>query len=98
MKLDAIIVGGSFAGLAVASRLQGNAILIEQREIGSRRVSSCATPLKVPQQLGCLDSVLQVYHKGFIHAPSRVVKYDLPYPFCTFDYQKFCQSLAQRLE
>ncbi len=33
MKYDAIIVGASFAGWAVASRLRGNILLIDKKEI-----------------------------------------------------------------
>jgi flavin-dependent dehydrogenase len=36
MKYDAIIVGASFAGLAVASRLRGNILLIDKKEIETK--------------------------------------------------------------
>jgi flavin-dependent dehydrogenase len=43
-----------------------------------------------------LDSVLHVYNTGFIHTSSKAIEYDLPYPFCAFDYAKFCQGLARQ--
>ena len=98
VEYDAIIVGGSFAGLAVASRLRGNILLIDKRGIGARQTSACGTVLSVPDRMDCMESVLQVYNTGFIHTASKAVEYDLPYPFCALDYQKFCQTLLQQVE
>ncbi len=98
LEYDAIIVGGSFAGLAMASRLRGNILLIDRKEIGTEQTSGCGTVLSVPERLDCMDSVLHVYNTGFIHTSSKTVEFDLPYPFCAFDYQKFCQTLAKRVE
>lgn len=98
MKYDAIIIGASFAGLALASRLRGKVLLIDRKDIGSRQTSACGTLLSVPQALGFMDTVLQVYRQGFIHTPARTIEYDLPYPFCAFDYHGFCQALARRSE
>lgn len=95
-EYDAIIVGGSFAGLAVASRLRGDILLIDRKEIGTEQTSACGTTLNVLESLDCLDSVLQVYETGFIHTSSQTIQYDLPYSFCAFDYQKLCQRLAKR--
>lgn len=95
-EYDAIIVGGSFAGLSVASRLTGNVLLIDRKEIGTGQTSTCGTTLNVLESLDCLDSVLQVYSTGFIHICSRTIQYDLPYPFCAFDYRGLCQTLARR--
>ncbi len=98
MKYDAIIVGGSFAGLAVASRLRGNILLIDKKEIGAGQTSACGTHLSVPLALNCMDSVLQVYNTGFIHTSSKIIEYNLPYLFCAFDYQKFCQTLVKQVK
>ncbi len=89
VEYDAIIVGSSFAGLAVASRLRGNILLIDNGEIGAGQTSACGTILSVSDRIDCMDSVLQVYNTGFIHTPSKTIEYDLPYPVCSFDYQKF---------
>jgi flavin-dependent dehydrogenase len=98
MKYDAIIVGASFAGLAVASRLRGNILLIDKKGIGTGQTSACGTHLSVLDGMNCLDSVLQVYNIGFIHTSSKTIEYKLPYPFCSFDYQKFCQIVVKRVE
>lgn len=98
MKYDAIIVGGSFAGLAVASHLRGNILIIDKKEIGAEQTSACGTVLSVLERLDCMDSVLQVYNTGFVHTASKTIEYNLPYPFCAFDYQKLCQTLVKRVE
>ncbi len=91
---DTIVVGASFAGLAVARQLQGQVLLIDRNEVGSVQTSACGTPLWVPQALGVADSVLQVHDRLLIRTPTRTVSYDLSaVPFCTFDYRRFCQGL-----
>lgn len=91
---DAIVVGASFGGLAVARRLRGRVLLLDRHEIGSVQTSACGTPLWVPQALGVADSVLQVHERLTVRTPKRSVTYDLSaVPFCTFDYKKFCQGL-----
>src|SRR5215471_7499919 len=91
---DAIVVGASFGGLAVARQLRGRVLLIDRNEVGSVQTSACGTPLWVPQALGVTSSVLQVHDRLNIRTPGRVVSYDLSaVPFCTFDYRAFCQGL-----
>jgi menaquinone-9 beta-reductase len=96
---DAIIVGASFAGLAVARRLTGRVLLLDRNEVGAVQTSACGTPLWVPQALGVADSVLQVHDKLTVRAPTRSVTYDLSeVPFCTFDYQRFCGGLLDQTQ
>ena len=91
---DAIVVGASFAGLAVARQLQGNVLLLDRNEVGAVQTSACGTPLWVPESLGVASSVLQVHDRLVIRTPTRTVRYDLSsVPFCTFDYRAFCQGL-----
>ena len=92
---DAIIVGASFAGLAAASQLRGNILLLDKDEIGAGQTSACGTTLNVLELLGCEDSLEQIWDTGFIHTPKGVVRYDFPYPLCSFNYKKFCQKLAR---
>ena len=94
---DAIIVGASFAGLAVARRLPGRVLLLDRHEVGAVQTSACGTPLWVPQALGVANSVLQVHDKLTVRAPTRSVTYDLSaVPFCTFDYRRFCEGLLEQ--
>ncbi|HTY80837.1 MAG TPA: NAD(P)/FAD-dependent oxidoreductase [Candidatus Bathyarchaeia archaeon] len=94
---DAIIVGASFAGLAVARGLSGRVLLLDRNEVGAVQTSACGTPLWVPQALGVAHSVLQVHDKLTVRGPSRTVTYDLSaVPFCTFDYKRFCHGLLEQ--
>jgi flavin-dependent dehydrogenase len=91
---DAIVVGASFAGLAVARQLRGEVLLLDRNEVGSVQTSACGTPLWVPEALGVAASVLQVHDRLVIRTPTRTVRYDLSaVPFCTFDYRAFCEGL-----
>ncbi len=93
-EYDAIIVGASFAGLAVARRLTGDVLLLDRHEVGSVQTSACGTPLWVPRALGVESSVLQVHERLVLRTPSRTISYDLrDIPFCTFDYRAFTQGL-----
>jgi len=49
---DVIVVGASFAGLAVARELRGEILLIDRHEVGSHQTLACGTPLWVPEALG----------------------------------------------
>ena len=92
-QYDVIVVGASFARLAVARELRGEILLIDRHEVGSHQTSACGTPLWVPETLGVVDSVLQVHRRVVVHAPSRTVTFDVTdTPYCTFDYGKFCRG------
>jgi len=91
---DAIVVGASFGGLAVARQLRGEVLLLDRNEVGSVQTSACGTPLWVPEALGVSGSVLQVHDRLVVRTPTRTVRYDLSaVPFCTFDYRAFCEGL-----
>ena len=93
-EYDAIVVGASFAGLAVARELRGEVLLLDRNEVGAVQTSACGTPLWVPEALGVAASVLQVHDRLVIRTPTRTVRYDLSaVPFCTFDYRAFCEGL-----
>jgi flavin-dependent dehydrogenase len=98
IRYDVIIVGGSFAGLAVASRVRGRVLLIDKEDIGEGQTSACGTLLGVPQRLGLTDSLLQTQDALVFHLRDRTEVMDTrDYPFCTFDYRRFCQVFAERL-
>jgi len=91
---DAIVVGASFAGLAVARQLRGQVLLLDRNEVGAVQTSACGTPLWVPEILGVTGSVLQVHDRLTLHTGRHAVTYDLSaVPFCTFDYRAFCEGL-----
>lgn len=98
-EYDAIVVGASFAGLAVARRLRGRVLLLDRHEVGAVQTSACGTPLWVPQALGVEASVLQVHTRVVVHAPTRTVVFDVSdMPYCTFDYRRFCRGLLDQTE
>src|ERR1700752_1119121 len=91
---DAIVVGASFGGLAVARQLKGEVLLIDRNEVGAVQTSACGTPLWVPEALGVRASVLQVHERFILKTAGRTIHYDLSaVPFCTFDYRCFCEGL-----
>ncbi|HYB43715.1 MAG TPA: NAD(P)/FAD-dependent oxidoreductase [Candidatus Methylomirabilis sp.] len=93
-EYDAVVVGASFAGLAVARQLRGRVLLLDRNEVGAVQTSACGTPLWVPQALGVASSVLQVHERLTVRAGAHSITYDLSaVPFCTFDYRKFCEGL-----
>jgi flavin-dependent dehydrogenase len=96
---DAIVVGASFGGLAVARQLRGEVLLLDRNEVGRVQTSACGTPLWVPESLGVSSSVLQVHDRLVIRTPTRTVRYDLStVPFCTFDYRAFCEGLLAQCQ
>jgi len=96
-EYDAIIVGASFAGLAVARRLRGEVLLLDRNEVGTVQTSACGTPLWVPQAFGVEESVLAVHDRLVLKSPARTTVYDISaVPYCTFDYQKFCRGLLDQ--
>lgn len=96
-RYDVIIVGGSFAGLAVASQLKDHRVLmIDQRPIGAHQTSTCAMPLAMAEALGTLSAVQEIHKDGTIHTGGRDLRYRLRVPYVTFDYREFCRlMLAQ---
>jgi digeranylgeranylglycerophospholipid reductase len=94
-EFDVIIAGGSFAGLAVASRLQGDVLVLDHEPIGAQRHSACGTFLSVPQTLGLEAAVLDAKEQALIHAPG-VPAFQLDEQLCTLDYRSFCEGFVEQ--
>ncbi len=95
---DVIIVGASFAGLAVASQIRARVLLIDRFPVGGHTGSACGTLLAIPERLGVGASVLQVHRALAFHTSDRTAVFDVAsVPFCTFDYERFCRGLADTL-
>jgi len=98
-EYQAIVVGASFGGLAVARQLRGDVLLLDRNEVGAVQTSACGTPLWVPEALGVGSSVLQVHQRFLLKSSTRTIHYDLSaVPFCTFDYRRFCQGLLAQCD
>ncbi|HST04962.1 MAG TPA: NAD(P)/FAD-dependent oxidoreductase [Chloroflexia bacterium] len=96
---DAIIVGGSFAGLAAATQLRGfRVLLIDQRPIGTHQTSTCAIPLATAQATGTLCAIQEVHGYAVIHTAGREYRYKLNEPYVTLDYYAFCQAMLAQTD
>jgi len=95
-EFDVIIIGASFAGLSVASKLKGNILLIDKCNIGDCQISACGTPVDVVKEIGCEDSILKVSNIFSFHVNKKRVDFYLEKPYCTFDFKKFCQILGSK--
>ncbi len=94
---DVIIVGASFAGLAVASQLTGyRVLLIDRNLIGHNQTSACGTILAALQHWNATETVLQVHDHLVLHTAGRQFDFPSPYPWCTFDYRHLCELLFER--
>lgn len=94
---DVIIAGASFAGLAVASELKGDILLLNKKEIGTEQTSACGTFYNVIEELNCKDSILQTFDRLVFNCPAKE-EVKLIEPLCTIDYEKFCQTMSKRLK
>ncbi len=94
---DVVIVGASFAGLAVANALRGRRVLlIDRKLVGEEQTSACASILRVMTYWGLEDAVLQRHDALVLHTRRRTIWFASPYPWCTFDYRRTCDILFRR--
>ena len=93
-----VIAGGSFAGLVLATTMKGRLALVEKGEVGDGQTSACGTTLDLVEQLGLEGSIEEVHDEGVMHVRGGVVRFPLPYRFCTFDYRTFCRLLLERFD
>lgn len=94
---DAVIVGASFAGLAVANALEGRRVLlIDRKPVGEEQTSACASILCVMRRWGLDDAVLQTHDALVLHTRRRTIRFASPYPWCTFDYRQACEILFRQ--
>src|SRR5918997_6498760 len=100
-RYDVAIAGASFAGLATALQLSGRVLVLDHRPVGEGQRSACGTTLAAIEALDARHTVQQVHRHLVLHlTPARgrprVLRYRLPYAFCTFDYRALCRTLAER--
>lgn len=97
-EYDAIIAGASFAGLAVASSLNGKILMIDRKSVGSLPVSACGTVQPMVAALGLEDTMLSSIDRLRLHVSDKHFDFALKPQWCTFDYQRFCQGLLSRFK
>lgn len=98
---DAIIVGGSFAGLAAAHSTKAENLLIleKEKELGARQRSTCGAQVNWIKELKAEKSILKKVDTITLHSSKgNEVDIDLPTPYCTIDYKIFCESVLAQLK
>jgi len=95
---DVVVAGGSFAGLTLATSVRGRVALVEKDEVGEGQTSACVTTLDVIKKLGLEPCVEEAHDEAVVHLHSGVVRFRLPYQFCSFDYRTFCTLLLERFD
>lgn len=95
-KFDVVIVGASFAGLAVASRLKGNVLLLDKKDIGDNVTSACGSITRFIESIGCEKSILQCFDTATLNIKNKVYKIPLARQFCTIDYSIFCNEFFKQ--
>jgi len=98
LSYDVVIAGGSFAGLVLATTLRGKVAIVEKGEVGEGQTSACGTTLDLVYKLGLEAAIEEVHDEGVMHVRGGVVRFPLPYRFCTFDYRAFCRLLLERFD
>ncbi len=87
-----VVVGASFAGLAIARELAGtDTVLIDRRPLGEGETSACAAPVRTLRFLGAEEAIRQEHDQLGMEIGGRRYRLDLPEPFCTFDYATLCR-------
>lgn len=92
---DAIVCGGSFGGLAAAQQIGGRVLVLDRLDIGEGETSASAVPLACLENLDMTHVIDQVHEDIVIHTRrrSQVLRF---FPFCTFDYRRFCVDVFGR--
>ena len=98
MRYDVVVAGASFAGLVAATSIRGRVALIEKGDVGAGQTSACGTTLDLVEKLGLEASIEEIHDEGVMHTHHGVIRFPLPYRFCTFDYRTFCRLLLDRFD
>lgn len=94
LPYDVIIIGGSFAGLATAMQLRDHRVLVvDQYPIGAHQSSTCGIPLAIVQAVHAEAAVLETHHHIVMHTSGRVIRFAMPEPYVTVDYEAFCRAM-----
>ena len=100
-RVDVLICGASFAGLAVARELKGagaDVLLVDRYEIGERATSACAAPTPWLHAMGVERSIRQEIPCMAFHTPHGSTRFRLPWSWSSFDYQQLCHALYEQTD
>jgi digeranylgeranylglycerophospholipid reductase len=100
-RVDVLICGASFAGLAVARELAGagaDVLVVDRYEIGERATSACAAPTPWLHAMGVERSIRQEIPCMAFHTPHGSTRFRLPWSWSSFDYKQLCHALYEQTE
>ena len=100
-RVDVLICGASFAGLAVARELAGagaDVLVVDRYEIGERATSACAAPTPWLHAMGVERSIRQEIPCMAFHTPHGSTRFRLPWSWSSFDYKQLCHALYEQSE
>ncbi|CAB4930693.1 unannotated protein [freshwater metagenome] len=95
-RVDVLICGASFAGLAAARELAGSGaevLLLDRYAIGERQTSACACPRPWMEEMGVEASIRQELPFMSFTTPHGTARYRLPWTWSAFDYRELCDLL-----
>jgi len=98
-RVDVLVCGASFAGLAVARELAGagaDVLVVDRYEIGERATSACAAPTPWLHAMGVERSIRQELPFMTFTTPHGSVRYRLPWSWAAFDYRELCELLWEQ--
>lgn len=99
-RVDVLICGASFAGLAVARELarlplaeRPDVLVIDRYEIGERATSACAVPTPWLEAMGVEGAIRSELPYMSFSTPHGGARYKLPWSWSSFDYSELCHEL-----
>jgi flavin-dependent dehydrogenase len=98
-RVDVLVCGASFAGLAVARELAraggpaGDVLVLDRYAIGERATSACAAPTPWLHAMGVASSIRRELPFMTFSTPHGTVRYRLPWSWSAFDYRALCEAL-----
>ena len=100
-RVDVLICGASFAGLAVARELAGcgaDVLVVDRYEIGERQTSACAIPTPWLEPMGIRRAARQELPCMSFHTPHGSARHRLPWSWTSFDYRTLCEELWEQCD
>lgn len=95
-RVDVLVCGASFAGLAVARELAGtgaDVLVLDRYELGERQTSACACPTPWLEAMGVSGAVRRELPHMTFTTPHGSVRHRLPWSWSSFDYRRLCELL-----
>ena len=99
-RVDVLICGASFAGLAVARELarlplaaRPEVLVLDRYALGERATSACAAPTPWLEAMGVAGAIRSELPFMSFQTPHGGARYRLPWSWSSFDYRELCEQL-----